>query len=196
MPYFCTICSRPFSSTGYLRSHEKQAQSCRDALERKRVAANLKPVILKDLTVDSDQEDDPDFGDNYAGLADDADLFGLLGDEPMPFDEIPPFAAQAALEPDVPASTDNATRSRAEIEAALDVLPAHRKVYKGAGKILGYDRRQKDAYERGLKEFPSNPYHPFANHEDWHIAKWAKEDDVGLNSFTKLLKVNGVRLIS
>ena len=37
-----------------------------------------------------------------------------------------------------------------------------------------------------------NPYHPFNSSTDWSIAKWAKENNTGDNSLTRLLSIPGV----
>lgn len=41
-----------------------------------------------------------------------------------------------------------------------------------------------------------NPYHPFATHLEWEIARWAKLRGPGSTAFTELLAINGVSLLN
>jgi hypothetical protein len=73
----------------------------------------------------------------------------------------------------------------------VDVYPGPR-----AGAIHSRGIPTTKEFENVLGGPSANPFAPFNNQTDWELAKWAKLRGPGATSFTELMGVTGVHLIS
>jgi hypothetical protein len=71
-------------------------------------------------------------------------------------------------------------------------------VYPGsqAGAVHSHGIPTTKEFENMLGGPSPNPFAPFNNQTDWELAKWAKLRGPGSTSFTELMGVTGVRLVS
>lgn len=65
-----------------------------------------------------------------------------------------------------------------------------------AGEVCSEGIAAMQAYENALGGPSENPYSPFGSQIDWEIAKWAKLRGPSATSFTELLNIDGVSVIS
>lgn len=193
----CRGCSKTFGKPSARLQHQKKSKNCRWLAD---LHDQLEPTPLHDYRDYSDLEDDPPSpsGDNNELITDD-DVFSLLADTDHP----PARSSTPAATPTLSESQDAPSplpsrpnmhdpESRAEAEKVLDEEPVTSVAYKGAGRILRFDKEVQAAYKKQSKP-PRNPYHPFKNATDWAIARWAKDESVSQNAFSKLLAIPEVR---
>lgn len=65
-----------------------------------------------------------------------------------------------------------------------------------AGEVCSEGIAAMQAYENALGGPSENPYSPFGSQIDWEIAKWAKLRGPSATSFTELLNISGVSVVS